>query len=50
MEEVIVLKGIEDHFENIRVFFAVGKQFKHTPTVKGIGLSNQALAHQVGNL
>ncbi|GEM_PF-53370 len=43
-------EGIENHFENIRAFFAVGKQFKHTPTVKGIGLSNNELSLRVGDL
>jgi len=43
-------EGIENHFEDIRVFFAIGKQFKHTTTVKGIGLSNYELAQRVGDL
>jgi len=29
--------GIERYLEDIRRFFAVGKQFKHTPKVKGVG-------------
>jgi predicted esterase YcpF (UPF0227 family) len=33
--------GIEKHFETIREFFAVGDHFKHTSTVKGIGIDNR---------
>ena len=43
-------EGIERHFETIREFFAVGDHFKHTSTVKGIGVDNQELAERVGDL
>jgi len=42
--------GIERHFETIREFFAVGEHFKHTPTVKGVGLPNDVLAERIGDL
>ena len=42
--------GIERYFETIREFFAVGDHFKHTSTVKGIGLDNRELARRVGDL
>ena len=43
-------EGIERHFETIREFFGVGDHFKHTTTVKGIGLDNRELANRVGDL
>jgi len=43
-------EGIERHFERIRAFFAVGDHFKHTPTVKGVGLPNDVLADRIGDL
>ena len=43
-------EGIESHFETIREFFALGNHFKHTSCVKGVGLSNVALANRVGDL
>ena len=43
-------EGIERHFELIRTFFAIGKQFKHTRKVKGVGFSNDELALRVGDL
>ena len=42
--------GIERHFETIRKFFAAGDHFKHTSTVKGVGLENRELARRVGDL
>ncbi|GEM_PF-194850 len=42
--------GMERHLEAIRAFFAVGDHFKHTPTVKGVGLSNKSLALRMGDL
>jgi predicted esterase YcpF (UPF0227 family) len=43
-------EGIENHFETIREFFSLGKHFKHTSHVKGVGLSNVELANRVGDL
>lgn len=43
-------EGIERHFETIREFFAAGEHFKHTTTVKGVGLDNKELANRVGDL
>ena len=55
--EVIVEDGgshsfddIERHLEDIRSFFAVGKQFKHTQKVKGVGFELEELANRVGDL
>jgi len=42
--------GIERHFENIRKFFEIGVQFKHTCKVKGIGFELDELANRVGDL
>jgi len=42
--------GIERHLDGIRRFFAVGKQFKHTPKVKGVGLKLDELAQRTGDL
>ncbi len=43
-------KNIEQHFENIRVFFAVGNHFKHTIKPKGVTLSNSQLASNIGDM
>ncbi len=55
--EVIIEDGgshsfdnIERHLEDIRRFFAVGKQFKHTPKVKGVGFELEELAKRIGDL
>lgn len=42
--------GIEQHFEKIRAFFALGNYFKHTMKPKGVGLSNEVLAERLGDL
>ncbi|SFV61018.1 Putative esterase, FIGfam005057 [hydrothermal vent metagenome] len=42
--------GIERHLEGIRRFFAVGKQFKHTQKVKGVGFELEELANRTGDL
>lgn len=42
--------GIENQFETIREFFALGDKFKHTCRVKGVGFDNEELANRVGNL
>jgi len=43
-------ENIQNHFEGIREFFAIGEQFKHTQTLKGVGLSNDTLAYNLANL
>ena len=55
--EVIIEAGgshsfdnIERHLEDIRRFFAVGKQFKHTQKVKGVGFELEELANRTGGL
>ncbi len=55
--EVIIEDGgshsfdnIERHLDGIRRFFAVGKQFKHTQKVKGVGFELEELAKRIGNL
>ena len=42
--------NIEQYFELIKKFFAIGDSFKHTSRVKGIGLDNKELAKRVGDL
>lgn len=42
--------GIERYLEDIRRFFAVGKQFKHTQKVKGVGFELEELANRTGDL
>ena len=42
--------GIENHFEHIIKFFTIGKQFKHTTTIKDVGVSNDKVAKNLGNL
>ena len=42
--------GIERHFENIRAYFAIGKHFKHTTKVKGVGFELEELAQRTGDL
>ena len=43
-------EGVEQHFEQIRAFFAVGKHFKHTLKPKGVTLSNDALATNIADM
>ena len=42
--------NVERHLEDIRRFFAVGKQFKHTSKVKGVGFELEELANRTGDL
>jgi len=42
--------GIKGHLEEIREFFAIGDFFKHTSTIKGVGLDNKTLAYRAGDL
>jgi hypothetical protein len=42
--------NIEQHFEKIRAFFAIGNYFKHTMKPKGVGLTNNLLAERLGDL
>jgi hypothetical protein len=42
--------GIENHFESIRKFFAIGDFFKHTSKVKGVGFELDELANRIGDL
>ena len=43
-------EGIEDCFEDIRAFFAIGKLFKHTSQVKKSCLKNNDLAKNLSDL
>jgi len=42
--------NIEQHFEKIRAFLAIGNYFKHTMKPKCVGLPNDILAEHLGDL